>query len=144
MNGVQIHLALNHLPVFAIPTALIFVFYSLIRNSSALGFSLRILFLTLLSTIVPYVTGEPAEDIAEKLDGVSKTVIHAHEEAGETSLWIALAAAAVVFLAMKAKKAGVKKILVQLGVALAMFTMGSLVYTSKLGGLIRHPEINIP
>ena len=56
---------------------------------------------------------------------------------------LSLVAAAVVVIAIFLKSKKIKMIAIQLAIALSILTLGSLAYTSSLGGKIRHPEIDI-
>lgn len=98
-----------------------------------------------LAVVATFLTGEPAEELVEKLPGVTKDLIHAHEEAGEVAMVLTLVAAATAFLSLfatrVAKLAPVKRFLAPLLVLSLLGAMGSLAYTGNLGGDIRHSEL---
>jgi hypothetical protein len=96
-----------------------------------------------LVTIPTYLSGEGAEDIVEKLPGISEKFIKVHEEAAEKAVWfvgIAAIAALIGFVVSWKKHAVSKRML--LGIELvALVAVGILAWTNELGGEISHPEI---
>lgn len=56
------------------------------RSSELKATASVLLILSALTAIPAFLSGEPAEEIIEHRPGVSKTVIHEHEEAGEFTL----------------------------------------------------------
>ena len=91
MNLAHVHLLLNHIPVIAVPIGLIFLVHSLWKsNVQQMRFAYLFLFLTSLSVIAVFLTGEPAEEIIEHLPGVTEALIEVHEEAGLFSLILTL------------------------------------------------------
>ena len=95
-----------------------------------------------LLAIPAYVTGEPAEEIAEKLPGVSEQVIDPHEDAAKLALGATLAVGAVALAGLVAFRARALPLAFSLGLlALAVVAAGTLGWTANLGGRIRHPEI---
>jgi len=146
MNAAEIHLALNHLPVFGYILFTPLFLYALWKKNDQL---LRVssLFFVLLSVaaIVVFNSGEGAEEILEQTVDVGDEIIHEHEESAEISFWLLSISglAAALVLALRASTANLKqyRLLLILG-ALLVATSLSSAYTAHLGGLIRHPEMN--
>ncbi len=143
MNPVQIHLMLNHAPLFGAATACLLLAYALLRgNMPYQRLAYVVLVVAALSTPVVFLSGHGAEDKVDGLIGVAESRIHAHEEAGEAAavgmIVLGVLAAAQLFIAglpnlarWRAKGA----YLVLLASALAWGWIG---WTAHLGGLIRH------
>lgn len=143
-NGAQFHLLVNHLPVVGIAfAALALLCAMLLKSLDVKRFVLALTAVAGLAALPAYFTGEPAEDVAENLPGVTKALIHEHEEAAEFATVLAvvtgLAAAAALVLARRRPE------LLQKGVPgvllLSLVTLGAMGKTAHEGGKIRHPEI---
>lgn len=88
-----------------------------------------------------YLTGEPAEKVAKKFGGFSRDLMHTHEHAAIYALWSAIAAAATAAGALFLARAGeVPRFALVAVIAVTLGSLGSLLWTAKLGGEIRHPE----
>ena len=144
MNLAHMHLLLNHISVVGLPVGLIFLVYGLVKkNTNVQRFSLIVL-IALAAFIIPaYLTGEPAEELVENIPGVTKSLIHAHEEAAEASLSLTLFTAGLAVVALWAHFKGKWMRQASLAVVLMAFiaTM-SIAYTCSLGGQIRHSEFS--
>ena len=82
MNPVDIHLALNHVPVIGVPIALVLLGWGLWRRSPDLTRAgLALLVATALVAVPVYLTGEPAEEVVEGIAGISHRAVHDHEDA---------------------------------------------------------------
>lgn len=144
MNAAQIHLGLNHLPLGLALVGVPLLAIALWRKSSELKTTASILLIvSALAAIPTFLSGEPAEEIIEHRPGVSKTVIHEHEEAGEFTL-IAIGILGGLVLAAglferfkKPLPSGAWWGVFFLGV----LSLGIFVRTAHLGGLIRHDEL---
>jgi delta-aminolevulinic acid dehydratase/porphobilinogen synthase len=88
-------------------------------------------------------SGEPAEDGIEHLPGVSKHLIHEHEEAAEKALTLGLITGAIGLIGLVAsrKKDSVLKIAVNSALVGSIITSIAMAKTAHEGGKIRHPEI---
>jgi len=143
MNASQIHLALNHVPLFFSVTGGLILLYGLIRkNDSIKILSLYFMIVAALFTIPVYLTGEGTEEMIEKLPGVSENMIHEHEEMAKIGLIIIIItglAALIVFL-LKMKESFLKTGLILCAV-LSFSSFGVMAQTAHLGGQIRHSEI---
>lgn len=142
MNLAHLHLLLNHLPILGIPFSLILYVVGAMRKSNEVK---RIAYFfavgVALLTIPAYLTGEPAEKLVEHLAGVSEGLIERHEEAAEISLVLVLVSGGIAALNIFMPVGKFSRIIpTAFGLALVV-SAGSLAYTGKLGGEIRHTEI---
>src|SRR3970040_649758 len=80
MNAPHIHIALTHIPVIGIIFSGILLFIAfLTMDKKWQRVSYWFIFFVAISTIPVYLSGEPTEEIIEKLAGVSESVIEEHE-----------------------------------------------------------------
>lgn len=144
MNGAQLHLMLNHLPVMGALFSLLLLSWAIIRRSpELLKTALVVVLLAGLSSIPAYMTGEPAEHVIEGMPGVDEAFISEHESMGKFALTsgIGMAVAAAIALGLgflNPNRLMLGALVVWLANALVFGVMG---YTAHLGGQIRHPEI---
>jgi uncharacterized membrane protein len=143
MNAAQIHLALNHAPLFLALTGGIILLYSLFTKQEATRrIALYLLVAGALLTLPVYFTGEGTEELVEELPGVSEGIIEQHEDMAKISLVIILitgVAALVSLFVQRNKSIGRAVIIVTAVLSLASF--GVMAQTAHLGGQIRHSEI---
>jgi len=144
MNAAHIHLIVNHFPIAGIFFSLPLLAFAGWRNHEDLkrAAMLLVLFSGLIA-VLTFLTGEPAEEVAEHLPGVTEQLIKAHEEAAEKTLWLVGAAAGLAMMSLGIafrKKETPRKMIPWVGL-LCLAAGGSLAWTSNLGGQIRHPEI---
>lgn len=147
MNAAHFHLALNHLPVVGLLFALgVLGIGRFLRSDVTMRVGLWLFVASSLFAIPAYLTGEPAEDIVEKLPGIAKSLIERHEEAASVSLAatlvVGLLASVALFMSRGAK--AVSWLGFFIVAAPAMFAAGSMAWTAKLGGEIHHTEIRAP
>ena len=145
MDAVHIHLLLNHIPVISTIFAVPLFAYALLRKSDELKqLALIILVFAAVVAIPVYLTGEPAEDVVEKLGGASHSIIEAHEDAAKLSLIFLLITGTLslvgLFL-MRTRKAFAAGWFVLFSLLLSIATAGLMARTANLGGQIRHTEI---
>jgi hypothetical protein len=145
MNGAQIHLGVNHLPVMgALLGALVLAAGWVLKNGTVRRTGVALLAFSALATLPAYFSGEEAEEVIEHLPGVSEALIHDHEEAAELAL-VAMAVlgglSALTLLSGFLKKLDLEKKLQILCLVLALISFGVVANAAHLGGLIRHPEI---
>ncbi len=144
MNAAQIHLALNHAPLFlSIAGGGILLLGMIRKNDSFKILSLYFLAAAALFTIPVFLTGEGTEELVEHLPGVSENAIEEHEEMAKITIWvIALTGlAAVAGLFLRNNKA-IGRILLAACFILSLASFGTMAQTAHLGGLIRHAEIS--
>ena len=89
MNQAQIHLALNHAPLFLALIGGIILLVGMIRkNQSVITISLFLLVGAAIAVLPVYFTGEGTEELVEHLPGVQEGMIEEHEEAAGLTLII--------------------------------------------------------
>lgn len=144
LNGAQIHLLLNHLPILGIPFSLLLLGFGLWRkNLEIQKVSMGALVLIGLLTIPAFLSGEAAEEIVSDSPGISKTMIEEHEELSRIAFWFleglaVLALGGLVYFRSPRKLPGWFAITLLVGMLVGS---GLLVRTGHLGGQINHPEI---
>lgn len=143
MNQAQIHLALNHAPLFlALIGGLLLLIGMIRKNQSLITIALFLLVAAGLSVLPVYFTGEGTEELVEQLPGVQENMIEEHEEAAGLTLFILIitgigALAALLF----SRKKMLAKPFLFISLVLSLASFGSMIRTAHLGGLIRHTEI---
>lgn len=144
MNTAQLHLLVNHLPVFGAGFGAALTAAGLILGKDDLKKAgLWTLLLAGLSAVPAQLSGEGAEEAVEHLPGVAESLIHAHEEAAEKALIAVLAAAGAALAALAhARWAGrLSNAFVSTVLAVSLPALGLLGWTAHLGGEVRHTEI---
>lgn len=144
MNQAYLHIVLNHFPVLLIPfAAIVLVFAMRTGHQATVKFAL-ILFVLAAATAIPaYLTGEGAEDIVEKIAGVTHDAIEEHEDAGYFALVSSLIAgtSAAISLFLNGNK---RKWALRLTLFFALWSTTVLARTAYLGGFIIHHEAHAP
>jgi uncharacterized membrane protein len=144
MNGAHAHLLVNHVPIFGVTFGLIALVWSLIRNSRDMRWAAIVLFVVAgIFGWIALETGEAAEDLVEKLPGVTKALIHDHEEAAEFANICAtvLAFVAIGMAGLERFKPGCLRRLEYAAVLIAIVGSAAMARTAFLGGQVRHTEI---
>ncbi len=146
MDAVYFHLAMNHFPVIASIFGLVILGYGVMRRNDPLtSTGLVIMIVTGLVAIPVYLTGEPAEEVVEGLPGVIENFIESHEDFAKFALTSAIVSGAVSLVALLFSRARfestVGRVLVWASLFLTIMTVGTMGWTAKLGGVIRHTEI---
>lgn len=144
MDLLYVHLLLNHVPVIGTIVCALFLLAALIKRSRDLAVAgLTGLVVVALVALPVFYTGEPAEERAERLPGVTDASIHEHEEAAEPAIIVmevAGALALVGLIAFRVRPAHSWKLVIgTLGVAFIAFVL--IARTAQLGGEIRHTEL---
>lgn len=144
MNIAHLHLMLNHFPVIGSVIVALLLALALYRRSDELGrASLLLAALVGAVSVVVYFTGEPAEELVEKLPGVSEAITERHEEAAlvATIVVAALGALSLVVLGMHRGRRALSRRTTGAAMALALVASGVMGYAAFLGGQVRHTEI---
>src|SRR6478735_3982058 len=144
MNDTYLHLILTHIPIVGSFVALVLLFSGFVQKSEPITKSALYLLVALaLVTIIVNHTGEEAEEFVEHMAGYSHDAIHEHEEAAEWAFRLMLAtglgAAAALF--MFRRKAEKTRLVVGLVLVANLIACGSMAWTGKKGGEIRHTEV---
>lgn len=143
MNSVHLHLLLNHVPVIGAVIGVGLLAVALLRRSSDLGKTAMALFTILAATsVVVFVSGEPAEELVEKLPGFSEALTERHEEVARVAMiaMIIVGVFSVVGLLAFWKRA-LARWVTPVALALSLVATGIMGYAANLGGMIRHTEI---
>lgn len=144
MNDAHLHLIFNHFPIIGITIGLLVLIAGyLIKNQQVKATSLGIFIFSALAAIAANYTGEGAEEIVEKIPGMSDSLIHDHEEYAEQffTLSLILGGAALITLFLQIKKQGLAAYGYILIIILAISSLVSAYYVGVSGGEIRHSEI---
>jgi hypothetical protein len=143
MSAVEIHLALNHVPVVGFAGALSILIWGMFRRSEEVErVALAACVAVALLTIPVYRSGEPAEDVAEKLPGVTHEVIEEHEEAAEYAFVAACGCGAVALVGLVVwRHPERRRFAIRSTLVLAVATAVMVGRTAMLGGQIRHTEV---
>lgn len=144
LNAPHLHLVLNHAPLFATIFGLGLLAYGLLYKSNHARIAgYAVLILAASGTVPVYLSGTQSEDAIEKLPGVAKELIDAHEDAATVSLILVLAAGvlAAVSWFMEAHKARLSRVATLLTLAIGIVAFAAFGYTALLGGQIHHPEL---
>lgn len=144
MNEAHFHLVVNHLPIIFPLVGIIILIIGLISKSDAVNRTAYTIFiLGAISAIISMVSGEGAEEVVEKINGVSETYIKAHEESAEVFaiLIYILGIISIIGFWTSFKNKRVTKV----------FPIGTMIFacvvlffarqTGTTGGEIRHTEI---
>lgn len=143
MSFAHVHLLLNHVPVIGLVFTIALLGWGVWRRERivirAAFFALAVLAVT---TILVFLTGEPAEELVEGLADVSHSLIESHEEAALVAT-IALGGVGVAALAglVFFRSGGPPVRFGALVLLLSLAAMSVMAYTANLGGQIRHSEI---
>lgn len=143
MNAAHLHLLINHLPVIGTLFALLLLAYGLGRGKEdVVKASLWALVIAAVAGAAAYLTGEPAEEVVERVGGVSETLIERHEEA---ALWATIGTGLVGLFALAGlllhRGREVSRGFGAVALAATLFVVGGMAWTANLGGQIRHLEI---
>lgn len=145
MDGAHLHLILNHIPVFGLLVGFLLLAWGMIRGYNDIQkAALVTLFVTAATALPVYLTGEPAEDIVEKLPGVSEQIMSQHEDSAMFSLIMAMITGVLALGAIAVKRFLSTQIAAMAAVAVLIVTLitgGAMAFTANLGGQIRHTEI---
>ena len=143
MSILHLHLLLNHVPVVgAVFLVLLFGFAVVQRDSRLSRMGLFVCVLLAAITAAVYFTGGAAEEIAEKISGVSERTIALHEEAAEIST-IAFAISGILALGslLFFRRKPIPQSATVAALALTLLVGGMMAWTANLGGNIRHTEL---
>ncbi len=144
MNEAHFHLVFNHLPIVGLLIGLlVLVTGFILKKTEVKVTALGIFVFSALTSIAAFYSGEGAEEIVERIPGISETLINQHEEAAELFFTIILILGAVslitIFLEIKKIKIAKMGFILVILISLAAGFLAQNVGTT--GGEIRHTEI---
>jgi uncharacterized membrane protein len=145
MNATHFHLLLNHFPIIGTLIGTIIIIYGFITNDLKIKILSAYIITSMSLIAVPvYLTGEPAEETVEHINGISENSIELHEEAAEFAIVlmsITGALALINVIVSKQKPAHAHKIFFVL-LVFSLFSFAAMAIVGYLGGKIRHTELN--
>lgn len=144
-NGAQFHMLVNHLPVVGfLGIILALVVALLVKSRDVRRFVLLATVLVGLTALPSLWTGEPAEEVIEGLPGISKNLIHEHEELAEKATVLALFTSGLAVMAylLQRRRPETMNKSIPVVLAFSIITAGVMGLAAHEGGKIRHPEIN--
>lgn len=146
MNATHIHLLTNHIPIIGMVCGAFVLIWAIIaKNRNTTLAAIIILLFSGIGGGIANKSGEEAEEVLEKMVGISGAAIHEHEEAAELAmpfiLITAVVSLAALFLNLKNHKfASMSNYL------LAVVSVLAFAFSARaglVGGKIRHAaEIN--
>jgi hypothetical protein len=143
MNPTHIHLLLNHFPIIGTLIGSAILLYSIIKQQDTGKITGAFIIVIMAIIAIPVLlTGEPAEDGVKHLSGISKALIHDHEEASEKAFWLMQITGVFCLLAVmlyKIKSRFAPKAFL-VAFAFSAITFFAMAWAGNLGGKIRHPE----
>lgn len=144
-NGAQFHMMVNHLPVVGFIGIVLALLVTLkFKSPDVRRFVLLATVLVGLTALPSLWTGEPAEEVIEDLPGISKKLIHEHEELAEKATVLSVITAGVAAFAFILQRRRPETMNKSIPVVLlfSLGTAGLMGGAAHEGGKIRHPEIN--
>lgn len=151
MNGAHWHLVLNHLPIIFPVVGVIVMITGLVSKSEAVKRTAFMIFIFgALAAIAAMNTGEGAEEVVEKINGVTENYIESHEETAETFAILSYILAGISLLGLWSSfKQKIFSNIISIGsLVFAFVVLFFAKETGTTGGEIRHTEIrsgnNVP
>jgi hypothetical protein len=140
----HVHLLLNHVPVFGTLIGLCLLMAALMGKSDDLKrASLVVLLATALLTIPTYMSGNAAQFDIRKVEGISKSIIVAHENAALLAYLFMEIMGGIAWFALwehrRNGRFGSAPVTAVLILGLVAFAL--IANAAGIGGAIRHPEI---
>ncbi len=145
MSQAHLHLVIAHLPVFGSIAGAFVLAYGLWTKSIHTKVAAYILLI--ISSIgagISYLTGEAAEETAEKIQGISKVAIDQHEEFAVIVLaaLIILGVISLIGLFLTLRKSSLIRAVALSTLVISLVSFVLVARLAYLGGQIRHTEIN--
>jgi len=143
MNTVHLHLLLNHVPIIGAVLGVLLVAVAIVRRSDELGkVALGAFVLLGIVSVAVFLTGEPAEDLVEKLPGFSKALTEEHEEAALLATIVMGGVGLLSLIVLGAfRKRSLARWVAPALLVVAVGATATMGYAANLGGQIRHTEI---
>lgn len=144
MNGAHWHLVVNHLPIiFPIVGVIVMITGLVLKSEAVKRTAFMIFILGALTAIAAMATGEEAEEVVEKIIGVTENYIETHEETAETFALLSYILGGISLLGLWAsfKQKSFSSII---SIATLVFAFVVLFFAKQIGttgGEIRHTEI---
>jgi len=140
VNGAELHLAVNHLPVLGPPfAAALLAAGAAKRSPDLLKAGFWTLVVTGVAAVPVYYSGQSAADVVTTLTDSGTLEIGRHFHAAKLTLQACLIAGGIAAFLLFRNIASRKAAAFMLALALGLSGLGA--WTAHLGGEIRHPEI---
>ncbi len=146
MNGAHWHLVVNHLPIIFPMVGVIVMLTGFISTSEAVKRTAFMIFIFgALAALAAMTTGEGAEEVVEKISGVTENYIKSHEETAETFAILSYILGGISLLGLWASfKQKPFSSIISIGtLVFAIVVLFFAKQTGTTGGEIRHKEIRI-
>jgi uncharacterized membrane protein len=151
MNGAHWHLVVNHLPIiFPIVGVIVMVTGFISKSEAVKRTAFMVFIIGALAAIAAMSTGEGAEEIVERISGVSENYIENHEETAETFAMLSYILGGISLFVLWAsfKQKNFSDIIAMVALVFAIVVLFFAKQTGSTGGEIRHTEIrdgnNVP
>ena len=144
MSASHLHIALTHIPVIGIIfSGILLLIAFLTMDKKWQRVSYWFIFFIAISTIPVFLSGEPTEEIIEKLAGVSESFIEEHELIATISFitMIVLGLLSIIGLIIYRNRPMFPGSFQAGMLIFTVIVMTLFAYTAYLGGHIRHSEI---
>jgi len=145
MNAAYIHLALNHFPLIMNVAAVLVLIIGLgARSAAVIRTALVLIVATALFAIPTFLTGDDAEHVVKRIEGVNATAIDPHEESADWAITLCSiegVAALALLIAYRRREIATWAAIAML--LLALIGTATVARTAYLGGKIHHPETEI-
>jgi hypothetical protein len=142
-TGAHLHLLVNHAPIFGSLFALALLIASYFTSADTFRrTAFVVLILTAIVGAAADLSGQAAEDVIRGFPGVSRDVIHAHEDMGDKAYILAGVLGALSLGALvRWRRRPIPASATLVAVLATAFVGGAMVYTGLLGGRVRHTEV---
>lgn len=142
MNAAGVHLALNNFPPIINFAALVVLVIGMgARSAAVVRTAFALMILAALFAVPTFLTGEPAEELVERIEGVNSIAIHPHEDAGMWALCVLSIEGIAALAALLKWRAGELPRWVPIAMLIVCLIGTATVFrTAYLGGKIHHPE----
>lgn len=147
MNGAQIHLLVNHIPTLGLLFCAGLAGWALWKRTPSLKQAALGGFVLIASfTLLPFLSGESAEERIEGMPGISEIHLERHEDAAAWALGMTLLVGIVALAALWRGRREPRWLDrgTALALALSVPAFGVVAYVAHQGGQINHPEIRDP
>lgn len=144
MNDAHLHLIINHFPIIIPLVALLVLSVGyLVPSDVVKRVALGLFIVSALFTFPSMFTGDRAEDIVEKMPGITHDIIDLHEDAAETFALFSYLLGCISLLGLWAnyKKKSFTNGIILVVILLAFITLYLGKEAGTTGGEIRHTEI---
>jgi len=144
MNGAHYHLVLNHFPIILPFIGLLVIIGGFIVKSEIVKRTAYCIFiLGAVAAFAAIATGDGAEEVVKQINGISKNLIHEHEEKAEVFALLSyvLGLSSIVALWSNWKKKSYSNYIAFTIIVYSFVVLYFAQQTGTTGGEIRHSEI---